>query len=117
DRLIPLCRTANIPKPLLGLRRHAGQGSQSPFAVEEGIQIYERRLSESQYSPVERRALRSALSLWFVRRALVGVSRRNPAAVAGNLFRALRLSARTVVRFLLPHRFRQRYSLETWKLG
>ena len=117
DRLIPLCRTANIPKPLLGLRRHAGQGSQSPVAVEEGIRIYERRLSRGQYSAKEIRALRAALSLWFVRRALIGVSNRNPARAAANLFRAFRLSTSTVIRFSLPHRFRQRYSLETWKLG
>ena len=117
DRLIPLCRTANIPKPLLGLRRHAGQGSQSPVAVEEGIRIYERRLSGGQYSAEEIRALRAALSLWFVHRALIGVSNRNPASAASNLFRALRLSTSTVLRFSLPHQFRQRYNLETWKLG
>jgi hypothetical protein len=117
DRLIPFCRTANIPKPLLGLRRHAGQGSQSPVAVEEGIDIYQRRLSSGQYSSAEIRTLRSALSLWFVRRALIGVSKRKPAVAAANLFRALRLSTGTVLRFSLPHRFRQRYSLETWKLG
>jgi hypothetical protein len=34
-----------------------------------------------------------------------------------NVFRALRLSPATVLRFSLPHRFRQRYSLQTWKLG
>jgi hypothetical protein len=63
------------------------------------------------------RALRSALSLWFVRRALIGVSQKKPAMIAGNVFRALSLSASTVLRFSLPHRFRQRYSIETWKLG
>jgi glycosyltransferase involved in cell wall biosynthesis len=117
DRLVPICRTANIPKPLLGLRRHAGQGSQSPVAVEEGIDIYQRRLSSSRYSSEEVRALRSALSLWFVRRALIGISKRSPAFAITNLYRALRLSTGTVLRFSLPHRFRQRYSQETWKLG
>jgi glycosyltransferase involved in cell wall biosynthesis len=117
DRLVPLCRTANIPKPLLGLRRHAGQGSQSPVAVEEGIDIYRRRLSTGTYSAEERRALRAALSLWFIRRTLIGISKRKPVAAAGDLVHALTLSTTTVLRFSMPQRFRQRYSQQTWKLG
>jgi glycosyltransferase involved in cell wall biosynthesis len=117
DRLVPLCRTANISKPLLGLRRHAGQGSQSPVAVEEGIDIYRRRLASGKYSSEEVRMLRAALSLWFVRRTLLGISKRKPLGAAGDLFHALKLSTSTVLRFSMPQRFRQRYSEQTWKLG
>jgi Glycosyl transferase family 2 len=117
DRLVPLCHTANIAKPLLGLRRHAGQGSQSPVAVEEGIDIYRRRLSTGKYSAEERRALRAALSLWFIRRTIIGISKRKPVAAAGDLIHALTLSTSTVLRFSMPQRFRQRYSQQTWKLG
>ena len=117
DRLIQHCRAANICKPLLGLRRHGGQGSQSPAAVEEGIEIYERRLASGRYSVEEIAVLRGALSLWLVRRGLVGLSRRNPRMTFSNLARAFRLSPGTVLRFSLPQKFRQRYCLNTWKLG
>jgi glycosyltransferase involved in cell wall biosynthesis len=117
DRLVDRCKTANIARPLLGLRRHGGQGSHSPVAVEEGIEIYERRLASGHYSTDEIAVLRAALSLWFVRRGLVGVSKRKPGTILSSLSRALTLSPATVLRFSLPQRFRARYSMQTWKMG
>ena len=117
DRLIDRCRMANIPRPLLGLRRHAGQGSLSSVAIDEGVEIYERRIASGRYSRDEVKALRGALSLCFFRRALLGLSKRNPSSVVTSMLRALELSPGTVARFSLPERFRQRYRFNAWKLG
>ena len=117
DRLIDRCKTANIARPLMGLRQHSGQGSHSPIAVEEGIEIYQRRLASGRYSADEIAVLRRALSLWFVRRGLVGLSKRNPGLILSSLSRALTLSPLTVLRFSLPQRLGRRYSLQTWKMG
>jgi glycosyltransferase involved in cell wall biosynthesis len=117
DRLINRCTTANVPRPLLGLRRHSGQGSHSPVAIEEGIEIYQRRLASGRYSSGEMAVLRSALSLWFVRKGLGALSKRSPSMIVSSIARALTLSPGTVLRFSLGQQHRRRYSLETWKMG
>jgi hypothetical protein len=117
DRLIPRCRTANIPRPLLGLRRHQGQGSLSPAATEEGIQIYMQRLASGRYSAEEVEILHQALSLWFLRRAYHGYTWRRPAYLMSNFVRAIRLSPFDVARCFMPQTIRQNYNLRTWKLG
>jgi hypothetical protein len=63
DRLIRHCRMANIAKPLLGIRRHDGQGSHTRLANTETIRIYMRRLASGQYSSRERAVLCGALAL------------------------------------------------------
>jgi glycosyltransferase involved in cell wall biosynthesis len=117
DRLIDHCKTANIPRPLLGLRRHDGQGSHSPVAVEEGIEIYKRRLASGRYSADEIKVLQGALSLWFVRRGLVSLSKRKPATILSSALRAMTLSPATVLRFSLSQEWGRRYSFKTWKMG
>lgn len=117
DRLIECCRFANIPRPLLGIRRHAGQGSMTAAAIEEGIQIYSGRLSSNRYSREQRGVLRGALSLYLLRRALVGLARRDWPRLVANAARAFATSPQTVIRFSLPHSLRQSYCMRMWKLS
>lgn len=69
DRLLRKYLSANIPKPLLGLRQHGGQGSCSRVAVEESIDILSRRLSADGYSPSDRAIIRASLSVSHLQRA------------------------------------------------
>ena len=87
------------------------------LSVEEGIEIYQRRLASGQYSSEEVIALRGALSLCFYRKAIIGIAKRRPAQVLSNFLRAVKLSPTMVMRFSMPHRIRQSYCIRTWKLG
>lgn len=71
ERLLRRCRAANIPMPLVGLRRHGGKGSSSIAALAENIEILRRRSSCDGYHPQERRIVRQALSRMYLHRARV----------------------------------------------
>ena len=69
DRLLtPSHRAKNIPKRLLGIRRHAGQETQSLRAIDEGIEIFQKRLARKIYSKAERETIRSMLSFFYLLR-------------------------------------------------
>jgi glycosyltransferase involved in cell wall biosynthesis len=53
DRVLARCRAGNVPEPLLGIRRHAGQDSHSVKAIRESIDIFNRRLATGSYSSKE----------------------------------------------------------------
>jgi glycosyltransferase involved in cell wall biosynthesis len=63
DRLITKCHAANVPEPLLGLRRHPGQDSHSVKAIKESIQIFQRRLASGAYSTADATVVSAAISL------------------------------------------------------
>ena len=117
DRLIRQCRIANIQKPLIGIRLQSGQGSRSRTAIEEIIQIYSKRLSSGEYTPQEIAVLEASLSLKFMLNARTGLADTQLGYFATNVGKALRLSPATVLRYCLPHRLRNSYSLREWKLG
>ncbi|MBI4354507.1 MAG: glycosyltransferase, partial [Candidatus Omnitrophica bacterium] len=50
-RLLPRCRAANIPRRLMGLRRHPRQGSFTRTSVEENLEIFSRVLSRRGGAP------------------------------------------------------------------
>ena len=68
DRLLARYIAANIPKALIGLRQHPNQGSCSRVAVEEGIDILSRRLSNG-YRPDEIVVIRESLAISYLQRA------------------------------------------------
>ena len=69
DRLLARYRAANIPRPLLGLRRHHSQVSSSRTAIEESIEIFLRRLSANTYGPEDAVLVRAGLSACYLQRA------------------------------------------------
>jgi glycosyltransferase involved in cell wall biosynthesis len=117
DRLIQRCRIANINKPLLGIRLQDGQGSRSQIAIEEIIQIYSERSASGRYTPAEIAILRKSLSLKFLLKARTSLQHTHLGYFAANVGRAFSLSPKTVLRYCLPHRLRNNYSLRQWKLG
>jgi glycosyltransferase involved in cell wall biosynthesis len=117
DRLIQHCRIVNIRKPLLGIRVQEAQGSRSRIAVDEIIQIYSNRLTSGRYSMEELAVLRASLSVKFLLGARAGLATSRLGQSLMDVTRALRLSPKTVVRYCLPHRFRNNYSMRHWKLG
>jgi len=62
DRLMERCKTANLPSKLYGVRVHPGQGVHRPAAVNEIIEIFQRRLASDRYSAPDRAILRSGLA-------------------------------------------------------
>lgn len=69
DRLLTSSRKArNIPKPLLGIRRHDKQETKALNAINEGIDIFQGRLLKETYSPADKKILRSALAFFYLLR-------------------------------------------------
>lgn len=95
DRLLAKYRAVNIPKPLLGLRRHGRQTSSSRTALEEGIDIFSRRLSCNAYSPKDAAMVRTGLSDLHLHRVRRGIVERKYFEVLKDLKEAFLLSPKT----------------------
>lgn len=61
-RLFSRVRARNIPKLLLGIRRHEGQDSFSLAAATEYVDLFSRLLSQEGFSPAEKAVLRQSLA-------------------------------------------------------
>ena len=92
DRLIAKYRAANVPKPLLGLRRHDDQGTRTKAIVDEGIDIMARRLLSTDYSAEEAAIVRGVLSRSYVLRARFSASQRKGRELLTDLSRGFRAS-------------------------
>lgn len=68
-RILPRSRAANIPKPLLGVRRHDGQHSMSTVAAEEYLRLIAGMRAASVCSPHETRLIRATLTAAYLVRA------------------------------------------------
>jgi hypothetical protein len=68
-RLLARCRAANVPKRLLGIRRHPDQKSFLKASVDETIRIFSRVLAANGCARLERAALRASLSYTYMNRA------------------------------------------------
>lgn len=62
DRLLVKYTAANLPKKLMGIRYHEGQGQRTITALDEIISIQSRRLASGRYSPEEIAIISSNLS-------------------------------------------------------
>ena len=92
DRLFAKYRAANVPKPLLGLRRHDDQGTRTKAIVDEGIDIMARRLLSTDYSAEEAAIVRGVLSRSYVLRARFSASQRKGRELLNDLSRGFRAS-------------------------
>ena len=99
-RLFPACRVANLPEPLLGVRRHANQGSFTRVCAEENIEIFSRLLTAKRLQR-ERAVLRQGLSYSYLTRAKCWDAEGRPAERLKDLASAFRLSPPTMLKHVL----------------
>ncbi len=115
-RLLALCRAANIPRPLLGIRRHSNQKSFLTASVDENIAIFSRVLAADGCARRERAALRVSLSYTYISRARCDGAEGRFAELLRDLRRAVRWSPMTASKQLLvsviPKRARAVLNLE-----
>lgn len=97
-RLLAKYRAMNIPKPLLGIRRHANQDSFSIGAADEYIDIFARLLSEDGYMPEEVAIVRGSLAYSYLFRASCFRAQGQYGEWWKDVVRAFRLSPWTCVR-------------------
>ena len=96
DRLLAKYRAANIPKPLLGIRRHDNQGTNSQAIIDEGIDIMTQRLLKTDYSPEDAVTVRGVLSRLYVVRARFSVRQRRGRDLVRDLSRGFRASPKKI---------------------
>jgi glycosyltransferase involved in cell wall biosynthesis len=101
ERLLAKHNGANIPKRLLGIRRHPKQGARTIVSHNEAIEILTRRLSNNTYSREDAAAVRASLSRAHVVRSRHLGGQRNYAAALKDLSVAFRLSRGAFVRSFL----------------
>lgn len=102
DRLLRRCRSANVPEPLLGIRRHPGQDSHSTKAILETVEILNLRISSGLYAPADLSVVRAARHL---HEALCAkIESRIPATI-DHVARAFWFSPSLTLRHFDPRRF------------
>lgn len=95
DRLLVDHMAANLPSKLLGIRRHSGQISRLPLALDENINIARGRLSSSVYTPQELAIVRSSLARCHIARGFDLASRWDWVGLARDSLVAFRISPKT----------------------
>lgn len=92
DRLLPRYSSANLPRQLLGIRLHKGQGSRSQSACDDGIEICSRRLLTNNYSRDDAAIVRITLCHAHLVRARFFGARAGYFELSKDVFRAMRVS-------------------------
>jgi glycosyltransferase involved in cell wall biosynthesis len=92
DRLLSGHHSANIPRKLLGIRRHQEQGSRTKKSFDEVIEIFENRLLHQDYSSQENKVVRATLSRFHVVRARFSLIEMDFLEAGRDLVRALQTS-------------------------
>lgn len=100
-RLLARCRAANLPQPLLGIRRHPGQKSFLKASADETIQIFSRVLAAGGCARRERATVRDSLSFTYVQRAKSDWGEGKLGAMLADMGWALRWSPTAAARQLL----------------
>jgi glycosyltransferase involved in cell wall biosynthesis len=95
DRLVPRYITANIPKQLLGVRRHKDQDSRSKRAFDESIEICSRRLLTNNYSRQDAAIVRATLSRSYLHRARFSGGEHKYLELWKDILRAIRVAPNT----------------------
>ncbi len=91
----------NIPKPLLGIRRHERQDSRSVQAINEGIEIYTNRLISKRYTESDKKIIRSALAFFYLLRVRFWIRQKQfNIALIMDVARSLSASPVTVFKYI-----------------
>ena len=100
DRFLPKYSATNIPRQLVGIRRHSGQGSRARVAFDEYIEICLGRLSSNNYTPGERAIIHTNISRLYIFRSRYLVAEGKFSAFFGDLLKAFRYSTKTAVIYM-----------------
>jgi len=100
-RWLPRCRAVNLPKRLVGIRRHPQQDSFARRAVEENLEICSRLLSTSCGTGADRAMVRRSLSYTHMMRARLGLSEGKLREMLSDVGSAVRWSPATAVKQLV----------------
>lgn len=103
DRLLAHCAADNVPEPLLGIRRHAGQDSHSVKAIRESIDIFNNRLATGRYSSKEIAVVRAGK---YLHEALCARLESRHYDTFRNVANAFWFSPSLTLAHFLPRRFR-----------
>jgi len=95
DRLLDKHRAANVPRQLVGIRRHEEQGSRTIASFDEVIEIFQHRLATKNYTSKQAAIVRATLSRFHVVRAHLLLFERKFAAAFNDLLRAIKVSPTT----------------------
>ena len=99
-RWLPRCRAVNLPKRLVGIRRHPHQDSFSRNAVDENLEIFSRLLATSRRSSWDR-AIRGSLSYTYMMRARLSLREGKTGDGVRDVTSAFRYSPSTAVKQLV----------------
>ena len=100
-RWLPRCRAVNLPKRLVGIRRHPQQDSFSRRAVDENLDIFSRRLETRTEGPGVRSMIQGSLSYTYMVRAQLNLREGKAREAWHDLGSALRWSPATAVKQLI----------------
>jgi len=92
DRLLPHYKAANLPKHLLGVRRHIGQASNSKAAFDESIEVSTNRLLTNRYPDDAVSTIRATLSRAYISRARFSIAEGNVPSFFKDLLVAIKTS-------------------------
>lgn len=97
-RFLRSFKAMNLPKPLVGLRRHGAQDSFSIQAAQEYLRVYREAIARGGFKPWETARLKRSLAYSFLFRAQCRWQRREPLGVLQDWGKALGTSAPTALR-------------------
>ena len=97
-RLLARCQAMNLPRALLGIRRHPHQDSFSKIAADEYVEVFQRQLTGNGYSPDELSILRRSLAYSYLFRSQCGRREGDPLQWLWDQIRAFQTSPRTWAR-------------------
>ena len=98
SRFLAKYRAANIQKQLLGVRRHAKQGSMTKVAADENIDIFTRLISTRWFSPEDLPTVFASLSYFYLSRARLLARDGDYAGFASDLGSAFRFAPGTATK-------------------
>ena len=95
DRFLPKYKAAVIPRKLLGVRRHVGQGSNTRVAFDEAIEISLNRLAKFDYPVKDSAVVRASLSRAYLARTRHLAKEKRFLSIPKDILSALKISPKS----------------------
>ena len=100
-RWLPRCRAVNLPKRLVGIRRHGQQDSFSRRAIEENLEIFSRLAAAQDLARRDRATIRANLAYTYMIRARLDLGEGKRKAMLSDVRAAVRWSPATAAKQLV----------------